>query len=64
MPDLRKDLLQGQAVVESSATGLAQAGQIQALPRALAGSRARASLETGACMHQQLSGGMPAVMAH
>ena len=56
--------MQDQAGVELSATGRAQAGQMQALPRASAGSRSSASQETGACMHQQLFGGRPALMAH
>ena len=37
---------------------------MQALPRASAGSRSSASGETGVCMHQQLFGGRPALMAH
>ena len=45
-------------------SGRAQAGQMQALPRASAGSLCSASRETGVCMHQQLCGGRPALMAH
>ena len=43
---------------------LPQAGQMQTLPRASGAIWARASRETGALMHQQLSAGRPAVMAH
>ena len=43
---------------------LPQAGQMQTLPRASGAIWARASRETGALMHQQLSAGRPAMMAH
>ena len=68
MPELRKAVAVRAQVLESDCwrpgLGCAQKGQMQALPRASAGSWASASCDTGVCMHQQLSGGRPALMAH
>ena len=44
--------------------GVPQAGQMQALPRCASGTAARAAGAMGWVMHQQLSGGRPAAMAH
>lgn len=42
----------------------AHTGQMQRCPRSCAGSRARAALDTGVCMHQQPCGFAPEAMAH
>jgi hypothetical protein len=44
--------------------GVPQAGQMQALPRCASGTAAKAAGAMGWVMHQQLSGGRPAAMAH
>lgn len=54
----------GEDQVPALEVGWAHSGQMQALPRSDSGMLSSASRDTGSFMHQQLSAGRPATIAH